>query len=233
MGLGKKCAAEFIGTFFLVLCGCGSAVLTAGVPNVGIGILGVAFAFGLSVLTMAYTVGPVSGGHFNPAVSVGLTVANRFSAGELIPYIISQVVGAAAGAGVLYLIASGKAGYDVAVNGLASNGFGDHSPEKYNLQAVLISEVIFTMLLMLVILGSTDKRAPIGFAPIAIGLCVTLCILAAAPVANLSINPARSLGPALFEGGLALKQVWAFWAAPIVGAIAGALIYRTALSDGK
>ena len=221
----KKYGAEFFGTFWLVLGGCGSAVLAAAFPNVGIGLLGVSLAFGLTVLTMAFTIGHISGCHLNPAVSFGLWAGGRFPAKELLPYIIAQVLGAIAAGGVLYLIASGKPGFDVSA-GFASNGYGSHSPGGYSLVAALITEVVMTMMFLLVILGATDKRAPQGFAPIAIGLCLTLIHLVSIPVTNTSVNPARSTGVALFVGDWAIAQLWLFWIAPIVGAILGAIIYR-------
>jgi aquaporin Z len=224
MPLAKRTAAEFVGTFWLVLGGCGSAVLAAGFPGLGIGFAGVALAFGLSVLTMAYAVGHVSGGHFNPAVSVGLAVGRRFPASDLLPYVVAQVLGAVAAAGVLYVIASGKAGFDVA-GGFASNGYGEHSPGGYSLLAALVCEVVLTFGFLFVILGATDKRAPAGFAPIAIGLALTLIHLVSIPVTNTSVNPARSTGPALFAGGWALSQLWLFWFAPIVGAALAGLVY--------
>ncbi len=221
----KKYGAEFIGTFWLVLGGCGSAVLAAAFPNVGIGLLGVALAFGLTVMTMAFAIGHISGCHLNPAVSVGLWAGGRFPAKDLVPYIVAQVLGAIVAGGVLYLIASGKAGFDVSA-GFASNGYGDHSPGGYSLLAALITEVVMTMMFLLIILGSTDKRAPQGFAPIAIGLGLTLIHLISIPVTNTSVNPARSTGVALFAGGWAVSQLWLFWVAPIAGALLGALIYR-------
>ena len=225
----KKYGAEFVGTFWLVLGGCGSAVLAAAFPGVGIGFVGVALAFGLTVLTMAYAIGPISGCHLNPAVSVGLWVGGRFPAKQLLPYIVAQVLGAVAAGGVLYLIASGKAGFDV-TGGFASNGYGEHSPGGYSLQAALISEVVLTAFFLIVILGATDKRAPQGFAPIAIGLCLTLIHLISIPVTNTSVNPARSTGVAVFVGGWAVSQLWVFWVAPIVGAVIGAFAYR-AIND--
>lgn len=227
----KKLAAEFFGTFWLVLGGCGSAVLAAAFPQLGIAFAGVALAFGLTVLTMAYAVGPISGGHFNPAVSVGLAVAGRFSWGELIPYIIAQVVGAIAAAGVLYLIASGKSDFSLA-GGFAANGYDDHSPGKYTMMSALICEVVMTAMFLLVILGATGKKAPMGtaFAPIAIGLCLTLIHLISIPVTNTSVNPARSTGQAIFVGGWALQQLWLFWLAPIVGAAIGGIIHNALLS---
>lgn len=230
--MGKKLAAEFFGTFWLVLGGCGSAVLAAGFPSVGIGFLGVSFAFGLTVLTMAYAVGHVSGGHFNPAVTIGLFAARRIRASDVVPYIVAQVVGAVAGAGVLYLIASGKAGFDLAA-GFASNGFGDHSPGKYSLVAALVCEVVMTFFFLIIILGSTDRRAPAGMAPLAIGLGLTLIHLISIPVTNTSVNPARSTGPALFVGGWALSQLWLFWIAPIVGAALAGLIYPMFPAGGE
>jgi aquaporin Z len=225
MTLTKRSFAEFIGTFWLVLGGCGSAVLAAAFPNVGIGLMGVSFAFGLTVLTMAFAIGHISGCHLNPAVSVGLTVGGRFSASELPAYILAQVLGAIAAAGLLYLIASGQAGFDLS-GGLASNGFGDHSPGKYSLLAGFVTEVVMTGMFLVVILGATDKRAPQGFAPIAIGLCLTLIHLISIPVTNTSVNPARSTGPALIVGGWALGQLWLFWVAPLIGAALGGIIYR-------
>ncbi len=225
MSLGNKMGAEALGTFWLVFGGCGSAVLAAGIPQLGIGFVGVSLAFGLTVLTMAYAVGHISGGHFNPAVTIGLWVGGRFPAGEIIPYWIAQVVGAVAAAGVLYLIASGKAGFDLA-GGFASNGYGEHSPDGYSMIAGLIAEVVLTAFFLIVILGATDGRAPAGFAPIAIGLALVLIHLISIPITNTSVNPARSTGPALFVGGWALAQLWLFWVAPIAGAVIGALVYR-------
>ena len=221
----KKYGAEFFGTFWLVLGGCGSAVLAAAFPDVGIGLLGVSLAFGLTVLTMAFAIGHISGCHLNPAVSFGLWAGGRFQAKELLPYIVAQVLGGVAAGGVLYLIASGKAGFDVSA-GFASNGYGVHSPGGYGLPAALITEVVMTMMFLVVILGATDKRAPQGFAPIAIGLCLTLIHLISIPVTNTSVNPARSTGVALFVGDWAISQLWLFWVAPIIGGILGALIYR-------
>ncbi|MCV2421230.1 aquaporin Z [Paucibacter sp. DJ2R-2] len=221
----KAYGAEFLGTFWLVLGGCGSAVLAAAFPGVGIGLHGVSLAFGLTVLTMAYAVGHISGGHFNPAVSVGLWAGGRFPASQLLPYIVSQVLGGLAAGGVLYLIASGKAGFDLA-GGFASNGFGEHSPGQYSLQAALLTEVVMTAFFLIVILGATDGRAPAGFAPIAIGLALTLIHLISIPVTNTSVNPARSTGVALYVGGWAIEQLWLFWVAPIVGAVLGAVAYR-------
>ena len=230
MDLNKRCVAEFIGTFWLVFGGCGSAVLAAAFPEVGIGLLGVSFAFGLTVLTMAYAIGHISGCHLNPAVSVGLVVGGRFKASELVPYIIAQVVGGIAGAGMLYLIASGKADFKLA-DGLASNGYGDYSPGGYSLLAGFIAELVLTFMFLLIILGATDKRAPQGFAPIAIGLGLTLIHLIGIPVTNLSVNPARSTGPALFVGGWALMQLWLFWIAPIAGAAIAGIVHRQVFSD--
>lgn len=221
----QKYGAEFIGTFWLVLGGCGSAVLAAAFPELGIRFLGVALAFGLTVLTMAYAIGHISGCHLNPAVSVGLWAGGRFPARDLLPYIVAQVLGAIVAGGVLYLIASGKAGFDLSA-GFASNGYGAHSPGGYSLVAALITEVVMTMMFILVILGATDKRAPQGMAPIAIGLCLTLIHLISIPVTNTSVNPARSTGVAIFVGDWALMQLWLFWVAPIIGAVVGALLYR-------
>ncbi len=221
----KRYGAEFFGTYWLVLGGCGSAVLAAAFPEVGIGLLGVSLAFGLTVLTMAYAIGHISGCHLNPAVSIGLWAGGRFPAGELLPYIISQVAGGVLAGATLYLIASGKAGFDVS-SGFASNGYGAHSPGGYSLIAALITEVVMTMMFLLVILGATDKRAPQGFAPIAIGLCLTLIHLISIPVTNTSVNPARSTGVAVFVGDWALSQLWLFWVAPILGGMLGAMVYR-------
>lgn len=221
----KKVTAEFIGTFWLVLGGCGSAVLAAAFPDVGIGLLGVSLAFGLTVLTMAFSIGHISGCHLNPAVSLGLWAGGRFSTKDLVPYIVAQVVGAIVAAGVLYVIASGQAGFSLA-GGFASNGYGEHSPGGYTILAALVTEIVMTMMFLFVIMGATDKRAPQGFAPIAIGLALTLIHLISIPVTNTSVNPARSTGVALFAGGWALSQLWLFWVAPIVGAVLGALVYR-------
>jgi len=221
----QKYIAELIGTFWLVLGGCGSAVLAAAFPDVGIGLLGVSLAFGLTVLTMAYAIGHISGCHLNPAVSVGLWVGGRFPASQLAPYIVAQVLGAVIAGAVLYLIASGQAGFDVSA-GFASNGYGDHSPGGYTLTAALITEVVMTMMFLVVILGATDSRAPQGLAPIAIGLCLTLIHLISIPVTNTSVNPARSTGVALFVGDWAVAQLWLFWVAPIIGAALGAVVYR-------
>jgi aquaporin Z len=226
MQMSKKLGAEFIGTFWLVFAGCGSAVLAAGVPELGIGFVGVSLAFGLSVLTMAYAVGHISGGHFNPAVTLGLWAGGRFSTSEIIPYWIAQVLGAIVAAGVLYLIASGKVGFELSA-GFASNGYGEHSPEGYSLGSALVAEVVLTCFFLIVIMGATDGRAPAGFAPIAIGLALTLIHLISIPVTNTSVNPARSTGPALFVGGWALAQLWLFWIAPLVGGAIGGFIYRS------
>lgn len=225
MSLAKRSIAEFIGTFWLVLGGCGSAVLAAAFPEVGIGLLGVALAFGLTVLTMAFAIGHISGCHLNPAVSLGLLAGGRFPAADLIPYIVAQVLGAIAAAGVLYLIASGQANFDLA-GGLASNGYAEHSPGKYSLLSGLVTEVVMTYFFLMIILGATDERAPKGFAPIAIGLGLTLIHLISIPVTNTSVNPARSTGPAIFVGGWALQQLWLFWIAPLVGAALAGLTYR-------
>ena len=230
MSLQKKLTAEFIGTFWLVFGGCGSAVLAAAFPKVGIGLLGVACAFGLTVLTMAYAIGHISGCHLNPAVSIGLCVGKRFPASELLPYIIAQVLGALVGAGVLYVIASGTSGFSLS-GGFAANGYGEHSPGNYSMVAALVAEVVLTFMFLIIILGSTDKRAPQGFAPIAIGLGLTLIHLIGIPVTNLSVNPARSTGPAIFVGGWALAQLWAFWIAPILGAIMAGVVYYSVMED--
>lgn len=224
MPLSKRAAAEFIGTFWLVFGGCGSAVLAAAFPNLGIGFAGVALAFGLTLLTMAFAIGHISGCHINPAVSVGLVVGKRFPAAELPAYVIAQVLGAIAASAVLYVIASGKAGFDLA-GGFASNGYGAHSPGGYSLVACLVAEIVLTFFFLIIILGATDRRAPQGFAPIAIGLGLTLIHLVGIPVTNTSVNPARSTGPALFAGGWALEQLWLFWVAPIVGAALAGIIY--------
>ena len=226
----KKLAAEFFGTFWLVFGGCGSAVLAAAFPELGIGFTGVALAFGLTVLTGAYAFGPISGGHFNPAVSVGLLVAGRFPAGSLVPYVIAQLAGAVVGAAVLYLIASGKADFSTA-GGFASNGYGDHSPGGYPLLSALLIEIVLTFVFLLVILGSTSARAPAGFAPIAIGLALTLIHLISIPVTNTSVNPARSTSQALFVGDWALSQLWLFWLAPIVGAVIAGIVHKALLAD--
>lgn len=221
----NKYAAELIGTFWLVLGGCGSAVLAAAFPGVGIGLAGVSLAFGLTVLTMAYAIGPISGCHLNPAVSIGLWAGGRFPASQLLPYIVAQVLGGLFGAAVLYVIATGKAGFDLS-GGFASNGFGAHSPGGYSMQAVLVCEIVMTAMFLIIILGATDERAPAGFAPIAIGLALTLIHLISIPVSNTSVNPARSTGVAIFVGGWAVQQLWLFWVAPIVGALIGAGVYR-------
>ncbi len=221
----RRLAAEFLGTLWLVLGGCGSAVLAATFPETGIGFLGVALAFGLTVLTGAYALGSISGGHFNPAVSLGLFFGKRFPASDLLPYIVVQLIGAVVAAGILYVIASGQAGFDVSA-GFAANGYGDHSPGGYSLLAALVAEVVMTFFFLIIILGATDPRAPKGFAPIAIGLGLTLIHLISIPVTNTSVNPARSTGPALFVGGWALSQLWLFWVAPIVGAALAGLVYR-------
>jgi aquaporin Z len=226
----KKLGAEFIGTFWLVLGGCGSAVLAAGFPDVGIGLMGVSLAFGLTVLTMAFAIGHISGCHLNPAVSIGLWSGGRFPGNELVPYIIAQVAGGISGAVVLYIIASGQAGFDAAA-GFASNGFGEHSPGGYSLTAALVTEIVMTFMFLIIILGATDKRAPKGFAPIAIGLGLTLIHLISIPVTNTSVNPARSTGVALFQGSWAISQLWLFWVAPIVGAILAGIVYKWFESD--
>jgi aquaporin Z len=227
-----KLMAEGLGTFWLVLGGCGSAVLAAAFPGVGIGLLGVSLAFGLTVVTGAYALGPVSGGHFNPAVTVGLWAGGRFPGSSVGPYVVAQVVGGIAGAGVLYLIASGTAEFSLA-GGLASNGYGEHSPGKYSLLSGLVSEVVMTAMFLIVILGVTHKRAPVGFAGLAIGLALVLIHLVSIPVTNTSVNPARSTGPALFVGGWALQQLWLFWVAPIVGAVVGGLLYRSVFETDR
>lgn len=240
MDLGKRCVAEAIGTFWLVFGGCGSAVLAAAFAgsldgstvNLGIGFVGVSFAFGLTVLTMAYAIGHISGCHLNPAVSAGLVAGGRFPAKEFVPYVIAQVVGGAVGAFVLYAIASGKAGFSLA-GGFASNGYADHSPGQYSMVACLIAEIVLTFMFLMIILGATDRRAPAGFAPIAIGLGLTLIHLIGIPVTNLSVNPARSTGPALLVQGWALAQLWLFWVAPIVGAVLAGLVYRTCFETSE
>ncbi|KIU49933.1 MULTISPECIES: aquaporin Z [Pseudomonas] len=224
MPMSKRMGAELIGTFWLVLGGCGSAVLAASFP-IGIGLVGVSMAFGLTVLTMAFAIGHISGCHLNPAVSLGLVVGGRFPLKDLVPYVIAQVVGAILAAGVIYLIASGKVGFELS-NGLASNGYGEHSPGQYSLGAGFVSEVVMTAMFILIIMGATDSRAPAGFAPIAIGLALTLIHLVSIPVTNTSVNPARSTGPALFVGGWALHQLWLFWVAPLIGAVIGGALYR-------
>lgn len=230
MSLTKRALAELLGTFWLVFGGCGAAVLDAAFPNLGIGFVGVALAFGLTVLTMAFAIGHISGCHLNPAVSVGLVAGKRFPVSELLPYVIAQVAGGLLGAGVLFLIASGKAGFDVST-GFASNGYAEHSPGGYSLTACLIAEVVLTFMFLMIIMGSTDKRAPKGFAPIAIGLGLTLIHLIGIPVTNLSVNPARSTGPAVFVGGWAVQQLWLFWVAPIVGAAIGGVVYSSLLEE--
>ncbi|TSA05273.1 MAG: aquaporin Z [Methylococcus sp.] len=226
MNIMRRSAAECLGTFWLVFGGCGSAVLSAAYPELGIGFLGVAFAFGLTVLSMAYAIGHISGCHLNPAVTIGLVSGGRFPAKEVLPYVMAQVLGAIAGAAVLYLIASGKAGFDVVGSGFASNGYGDHSPGQYSLLAALTLEIVLTFMFLIIILGATDSKAPVGFAPIAIGLGLTLIHLIGIPVDNLSVNPARSTGPALFVGGWALGQLWLFWVAPLIGAFLAGKTYR-------
>ncbi|MBO0722373.1 MAG: aquaporin Z, partial [Blastocatellia bacterium] len=225
MTLGRRAAAEFIGTFWLVFGGCGAAVLAAAYPTLGIGFAGVALAFGLTVLTMAFAIGHISGAHLNPAVTAGLVAGGRFPAVEILPYMIAQVLGAIAGAATLYTIARGKPGFDLS-SGLASNGYGQHSPGGYDLAACLVAEIVLTLFFLLVILGSTDERAPKGFAPIAIGLALTLIHLISIPVTNTSVNPARSTGPAIVAGGWPLSQLWLFWVAPLIGGILGGVIYR-------
>jgi aquaporin Z len=227
----QKLIAEFLGTFWLVFGGCGSAVLAAAFPNLGIGFTGVSLAFGLTVLTGAYALGPISGGHFNPAVSVGLWAGGRFPGRDLPGYVIAQVVGAIAAAAVLYVIATGKAGFDLS-GGFASNGYGEHSPGKYSLTAALVTEFVLTFMFLIVILGSTHSRAPVGFAGLAIGLALTLIHLISIPVTNTSVNPARSTGPAVFVGGWALAQLWLFWLAPLAGALAAGALYRGVLEAG-
>lgn len=231
MILTKKLGAEFIGTFWLVLGGCGSAVLAAGYPDVGIGWLGVSLAFGLTVMTMAFALGHISGCHLNPAVSIGLWTAGRFSKSEVLPYIVAQVAGGTAGATILYVIANGLSGFDASASGFASNGFGVHSPAGYQLTAALVTEIVMTFMFLIIILGATDKRAPAGFAPIAIGLGLTLIHLISIPVTNTSVNPARSTGVAIFQGDWALSQLWLFWLAPIVGALLAGMVYRWFESD--
>lgn len=232
MPMTQRFAAECLGTFWLVLGGCGSAVLAAAFPGVGIGLLGVSLAFGLTVLTMAYAIGPISGCHLNPAVTVGLTAAGRFKASEVLPYVIAQVLGAVIAAGVLYFIASGKAGFDLA-GGLASNGYADHSPGKYSAASSFVTEVVMTFMFLIVILGATDRRAAAGFAPIAIGLALTLIHLVSIPVTNTSVNPARSTGPALFVGGWAIAQLWMFWIAPVAGAAIAGGVWRWLGADER
>jgi aquaporin Z len=232
MSLLKRSIAEMFGTFWLVFGGCGAAIFAAGFPTLGIGFAGVALAFGLTVLTMAFAIGHISGCHLNPAITVGLVAGKRFPAGEALPYIVAQVVGAIAAASVLFVIASGKEGFSLA-NGFASNGYADHSPDHYSLLACLVAEIVLTAFFLLVIMGSTDARAPKGFAPIAIGLCLTLIHLISIPITNTSVNPARSTGQALFVGGWALGQLWLFWVAPLIGGVLGGLIYRGLFSEDK
>lgn len=223
--IAKKCAAEAVGTFWLTFAGCGSAVIAAGFPNVGIGLLGVSLAFGLTVVTMAYAIGHISGCHLNPAVTVGLAAGGRFPTGQILPYIVSQVAGAVAGAALLYVIARGAPGFDLA-GGFASNGYGDHSPGKYSLVSAFLMEVVMTMMFLFIIMGATHGKAPAGFAPLAIGLGLALIHLVSIPVTNTSVNPARSTGPALFAGGWALGQLWLFWVAPLIGGALGGILYR-------
>ncbi|ELA7156028.1 aquaporin Z [Vibrio parahaemolyticus] len=225
----NKYLAEAFGTFWLVLGGCGSAVLAAGFPDVGIGLLGVALAFGLTVLTMAFAIGHISGCHLNPAVTIGLWAGGRFDTKDVVPYIIAQVIGGVIAGGILYVIATGQAGFDVVGSGFAANGYGAHSPGQYSMVAALVTEVVMTMMFLIVIMGATDKRAPQGFAPIAIGLCLTLIHLISIPVTNTSVNPARSTGVAVFVGDWAVSQLWLFWVAPIVGGVLGAVIYKNLL----
>ena len=227
----NKYLAEAFGTFWLVLGGCGSAVLAAGFPEVGIGLLGVSLAFGLTVLTMAFAIGHISGCHLNPAVTVGLWAGGRFETKDVAPYIISQVIGGLIAGGVLYVIASGQAGFDVVGSGFAANGYGEHSPGQYSMIAALVTEVVMTMMFLIVIMGATDKRAPQGFAPIAIGLCLTLIHLINIPVTNTSVNPARSTAVAVYVGDWAVSQLWLFWVAPIVGGVLGAVIYKNLLGE--
>jgi aquaporin Z len=231
MSIGSRAFAEFLGTFWLVFGGCGSAVLAAAFPDVGIGLLGVSFAFGLTVLTMAYAIGHISGCHLNPAVSVGLVAGGRFPSSELVPYVIAQVAGGIAAAAVLAFIASGKPGFDLVASGFAANGYGEHSPGGYSLGAALVAEVVLTFMFLLVIHGATDKRAPAALAGVAIGLCLTLIHLIGIPVTNLSVNPARSTGPAVFVGGWALAQLWLFWIAPIAGAALAGVVYRSVFEE--
>jgi len=230
-GIAKKGVAEFLGTFWLVLGGCGSAVLAAKFPEVGIGLLGVALAFGLTLLTMAYAIGHISGCHLNPAVTVGLWAGGRFPAREIVPYVVAQVLGAIVAAYIIYLIASGKAGYSLALNGLAANGVAELSPGGYSMQAGVVTEIVMTAFFLLIIMGSTHSKAPAGFAPLAIGLGLTLIHLISIPVTNTSVNPARSTGPALIVGGMALQQLWIFWVAPIVGGVLGGGLYRWLSAD--
>ncbi|HGM5491506.1 TPA: aquaporin Z [Serratia fonticola] len=231
--MSKRLFAEFFGTFWLVFGGCGSAVLAAAFPQLGIGFAGVALAFGLTVVTMAYAVGHISGGHFNPAVTMGLFAGGRFPAKDVIPYVVAQVIGGIAAAAVLYLVASGKAGFDATASGFASNGYGEHSPGGYSLQAAIVIELVLTAFFLIVIHGATDKRAPAGFAPLAIGLALTLIHLISIPVTNTSVNPARSTAVAIFQGTWALQQLWVFWLVPLIGGVIGGLIYRCLLEDKK
>lgn len=232
MSIGKRLGAEFFGTFWLVIGGCGSAVLAAAVPDLGIGFAGVALAFGLTVLTMAYALGPVSGGHFNPAVTIGLLAGGRFPAKDVVPYIVAQVVGAIAAAAVLYFIASGKSGFDASA-GFASNGFGEHSPQGYSMQAALVCEMVMTFFFVMIIMGATHGRVPAGFAPIAIGFALTLIHLISIPVTNTSVNPARSTGVAIFQGSWALAQLWLFWIAPIIGGAIGGYVFRLLFDEDE
>lgn len=227
----NKYLAEVFGTFWLVLGGCGSAVLAAGFPEVGIGLLGVSLAFGLTVLTMAFAIGHISGCHLNPAVTVGLWAGGRFETKDVLPYIIAQVIGGIIAGGVLYVIAAGQMGFDIAASGFASNGYGEHSPGQYSMLAALVTEVVMTMMFLIVIMGATDKRAPQGFGPIAIGLCLTLIHLISIPVTNTSVNPARSTGVAIYVGDWAISQLWLFWIAPIIGGVLGAVIYKNLLAS--
>ncbi|MGP8309066.1 aquaporin Z [Vibrio sp. YIC-376] len=227
----NKYLAEVFGTFWLVLGGCGSAVLAAGFPEVGIGLLGVSLAFGLTVLTMAFAIGHISGCHLNPAVTVGLWAGGRFETQDVLPYIIAQVIGGIIAGGVLYVIAAGQMGFDIAASGFASNGYGEHSPGQYSMLAALVTEVVMTMMFLIVIMGATDKRAPQGFGPIAIGLCLTLIHLISIPVTNTSVNPARSTGVAIYVGDWAISQLWLFWIAPIIGGVLGAVIYKNLLAS--
>jgi aquaporin Z len=231
--MSKRLFAEFFGTFWLVFGGCGSAVLAATFPQLGIGFAGVALAFGLTVVTMAYAVGHISGGHFNPAVTMGLFAGGRFPAKDVIPYVVAQVIGGIAAAAVLYLVASGKTGFDATASGFASNGYGEHSPGGYSLQAAIVIELVLTAFFLIVIHGATDKRAPAGFAPLAIGLALTLIHLISIPVTNTSVNPARSTAVAIFQGTWALQQLWVFWLVPLIGGVIGGLSYRCLLEDKK
>ncbi|UYI46257.1 aquaporin Z [Vibrio natriegens] len=227
----NKYLAEAFGTFWLVLGGCGSAVLAAGFPGVGIGLLGVALAFGLTVLTMAFAIGHISGCHLNPAVTIGLWAGGRFEKKEVLPYIIAQVIGGIIAGGALYVIASGQIGFDIVASGFAANGYGEHSPGQYSMLAALVTEIVMTMMFLIVIMGATDKRAPAGFGPIAIGLCLTLIHLISIPVTNTSVNPARSTAVAIYLGDWAVSQLWLFWLAPIIGGVVGAIIYKNLLAS--